>query len=146
MDYIDLFGNNGVDPLNINLGTPAAVPQKEFSMTDTSFLPPVASSPTEVTSTGKTTKPAGGMSPDFTNPWIMASGLSGLAAAFAPEVYNKRGQRVPTWQEKLAAQVNQWSRAQQMAAALAAPQASGTGQINPMLLALMLGGGFGGGK
>ena len=65
-----------------------------------------------------------------------ASMLAGLATAFAPEKYNRWGQKIPSWQEKLGTQVQGFSRAQMQAKALAAK--GGSGGVNPMLMYLML--------
>jgi hypothetical protein len=81
---------------------------------------------------GNTTTPGTGTSMGGMD---LSAILASLGTAFAPEQYNKFGQRVPSWQEKLGGAVGGMARANMKAKALAAP---GAGSINPLLLQLLL--------
>jgi hypothetical protein len=80
-------------------------------------------------------------------PMSLASVATQLASALAPQQYDKKGNKIMTWQESLAKSLSSMIRGQQTAQALQAggagtPTASG-GNLLSMLSALLGGGGTG---
>ena len=74
------------------------------------------------------------------NPLAFSSTAVGLGTALAPIRYDKRGNKIETWQGNVGKVLGDMFRAQQMAQALNSGDGANPG-VNKMLLSLLLGGG-----
>lgn len=131
MNPQQMFLKNALDRPSVDLTEPSLLQPSKVAM----GLGSTPSLPTN----------PGGISPDDgkilgMNPLAFSSTLAGLGTALAPIRYDKRGNKIETWQGNVGKVLGDMFRAQQMAQALNSGDGANPG-VNKMLLSLMLGGG-----